>query len=74
MKITAPIMNQSTHDFIADVVGPRVSWPTYLEAIADAIAATNPSFNRERFINRATNGWEQAYEPPILDDWIPYDT
>lgn len=68
-------MSRQHFDFLAETVGPMVGWPSQLHDLADKLAATNPRFNRDKFISRATNAWEEAhqhvYEQPI-DDEIPY--
>lgn len=68
-------MSKQHFDFIADTVGPMVGWPSKLHDLADELAKSNPRFDREKFITRAINAWEQAhqhiYEAPI-DDEIPY--
>jgi hypothetical protein len=53
-------------------VGSVVPWPTHILDIADELARANPSFNKEKFIKRATSKWEERYEPPNVDDTIPY--
>lgn len=57
---------------LADTVGSVVPWPTHILDIADELARANPSFNKEKFIKRATSKWEKRYEPPNVDDTIPY--
>jgi hypothetical protein len=37
-----------------------------------AIKESNPDFDADRFIKRATQVWEANYTPPMLDDSIPY--
>lgn len=68
-------MSRQHFDFIADAVGPMVPWPSALHDLADKLAASNPRFNREKFLSRATNAWEQHHkfivEAP-LDDEIIY--
>jgi hypothetical protein len=65
-------MSKQHFDFIADTVGPMVGWPSHLQTLADELAKSNPRFNREKFISRATNAWEQAHqhivEVPIYDE------
>jgi hypothetical protein len=65
-------MSRQHFDFIADTVGPMVGWPSQLHDLADKLAASNPKFNREKFISRATNAWEEEhkfiYDQPIDDD------
>lgn len=55
-------MSRQHFDFIADTVGPMVGWPSQLHDLADKLAASNPKFNREKFISRATNAWEQEHK------------
>lgn len=57
---------------LADTVGSVVPWPTHILDIADELARANPSFNKEKFIKRATSKWEERHEYPDLNDEIPY--
>ena len=61
---SAPRMTRAHYQFIADNIGPHLSWPSTLHDIADKLAATNPLFDKEKFIQRATKAWEDAH----LDD------
>ena len=45
--MTTPRMSKSHYEFIADKIGPLVSWPSHIHSIADALAATNPKFDRD---------------------------
>lgn len=67
-------MSRQHFDFIADTVGPMVAWPSALHDLADKLAASNPRFNREKFLSRATNAWEKHHkfivETPIDDEII----
>jgi len=72
MATAAPRMSRSHYEFIADQIGPHVAWPSKLHHIADELAATNPLFNKDKFIERATKAWEDNNELPELDDEIPY--
>lgn len=68
-------MSKQHFDFIADQIGPLLYWPTAVQEIADKLVATNPRFDREKFISRATNAWEQHHKymlEDIKDDEIPY--
>ena len=67
-----PRMTRAHYNFIADTIGPMVGWPSHIPAIADELAATNPRFNRERFIERAVKAWEANHKPMEIDDVIPY--
>jgi len=62
---SAPRMTRAHYQFIADNIGPHLSWPSTLRDIADKLAATNPLFDKEKFIQRATKAWEDAH----LDDY-----
>jgi hypothetical protein len=66
------IATDSVFDELADTLGPTASWPTQILVWADAIAADNPHFNKEKFIERATSKWEEHYVPAEIDDHIPY--
>lgn len=69
-------MSKQHFDFIAEKVGPLVGWPSDLHEIADQLQETNPKFNREKFINRATKAWETAnadrFKLEPIEDEIPY--
>lgn len=65
-------MSKQHFDFIADTVGPMVGWPSQLHDLADKLAMSNPRFDREKFINRATAAWEKSYAPKEFEDEIPY--
>jgi len=69
---TAPKLTKETFEFLADELGTIMSWPTALHDVADALAKTNPRFNREKFLRRAMNVWEATHELPDLEDEIPY--
>ena len=70
----APKMTRQHYEFIADMIGPMVGFPSHLLVMADELEKTNPQFNRKKFLDRATKAWEdanpQVMEP--LDDSIPY--
>lgn len=66
-----PRMSRQHFEFIADNIAPMLSWPTHIKDMADLLAASNPNFNREKFIARATKCWEDNYLPPEVDDYIP---
>lgn len=65
-------MSKQHFDFIADTVGPMVGWPSQLHDLADKLAMSNPRFDREKFINRATAAWEKNYVRKEFEDEIPY--
>jgi hypothetical protein len=49
-----------------------MEWPTALHDVADALAKTNPRFDREKFLRRAMNKWEETHEVATIEDSIPY--
>lgn len=58
---TVPKMTRQHFEFIADTI-QRLQWaskidlPYVAQVFADELAATNPNFNRDKFIRRATEG------------------
>ena len=72
MNTLAPILNLQNIPFIADVIAPMLPWPTHIVELADKMAEVNKDFDKEKFLKRALKNWEDNYEPPIIDDSIPY--
>ena len=66
------ILHKQQLDFVADMLGRSVSWPSHLHVFADELEQTNPRFNRDKFIQRATKAWENQYHAGEIDDDIPY--
>lgn len=58
-------------EFIADTVGPVVGWPSQLHELADKLAETNPRFDKNKFLRRATQAWEDNNLEDI-EDQVPY--
>ena len=86
-KRSTPRFTRRDFEFLADHITPHLHWPTGIEKIADELARTNPRFNRDKWVNRATNVWEEhaveqlaeihnaqvfAESSNDLDDEIPY--
>ena len=67
-----PLMQQRHFEYLADEVAPLLPWPSAIIEMADRLADTNPKFNKEKFISRATTAWEAAHPPQDLNDDIPY--
>ena len=67
------LMQQRHFEYLADNVAPLLAWPTQISKMADELAETNPRFNKEKFIQRATKAWEAANPMEELDDHIPHD-
>tara|TARA_R110000737_G_C14529007_1_gene476848 strand:- start:822 stop:1019 length:198 start_codon:yes stop_codon:yes gene_type:complete len=65
-------MSRQHYEFIADLMGPMVAWPSHLNDIADALEKTNPKFVRKKFLDRATKAWEDNNNIGELDDEIRY--
>lgn len=68
------MMTRKDFEWIADRFGPLVYSPTTIEQIADELEATNPRFNREKFVQRAIAQWEKHNDWRMRDviDEIPY--
>ena len=64
-------MTRQHFEWLADKVAPVLPWPTHIEVLADELAATNPRFDRSKFVARAVKNWEDNYNPPEIDDTIP---
>lgn len=52
-------------EFIADEVAPLLSWVTGIEELADKLKRTNPRFDRDKFVRRATQNWEAKYQSSL---------
>jgi len=65
-------LSRQHFEYIADLMGPLVTWPSHIHSIADELERTNPKFNRDKFIQRATTAWENNHELPSINDNIPY--
>lgn len=52
-------------EFIADDVAPLLSWVTGIEELADKLESTNPKFDRDKFVRRATQNWEARYQSSL---------
>lgn len=69
----APNMTRQHYEFIADHIAPKVEWPSHLHDIADTLAATNPRFDKQKFLVRATKAWENNnLQQEQIDDEIMY--
>lgn len=57
-------------EFMADEVAPLLGWATGVEELADKLKSTNPRFDRDKFVRRATQNWEQRYKLSLeeIDD------
>ena len=69
---TAPRWTKKDFEYFADLIGPLVGWPSHLHEVADGLEATNPRFDRVKFIRRATKAWEDKHDYAPIDDEIPY--
>ena len=71
---STPKFTRRDFEFIADYIMPHMSWATGIEQVADELKRTNPNFNRDKFVDRATKVWEEHYERgrEDFDDEIPY--
>ena len=66
------LMQRRHYEYIADNVAPLMAWPSAIVAMAEKLQDTNPHFNKEKFIQRATAAWEKANPMEDIDDDIPY--
>ena len=74
MPRSTPNFTRRDFEFIADYIMPHMSWATGIEQVADELKRTNPRFNRDKFVERATKNWEERYmqgQENLYDD-IPY--
>tara|TARA_R110000824_G_scaffold202953_6_gene387218 strand:+ start:2853 stop:3059 length:207 start_codon:yes stop_codon:yes gene_type:complete len=67
-----PLMQQRHFEYLADKVAPLLPWPSAIIEMADRLADTNPKFNKDKFISRATTAWEEAHPIGEMNDDIPY--
>ena len=67
-----PKMTRAHYQYLSDIFGSVVPWPHSLEGIADELAKTNPRFDRDKFIRRATEQWEKTHAVDPIEDSIPY--
>ena len=61
MRRSTPNFTRRDFEFIADYIMPHMSWATGIEQVADELKRTNPRFNRDKFVERATKNWEERY-------------
>jgi hypothetical protein len=47
-----------------------MGWPSQIVEMANRLKKTNPRFNKEKFLKRAVDAWEQANPVPDIDDEI----
>lgn len=66
------LMQQRHFEYLADKVAPLMGWPSQIVEMADRLAETNPRFNKEKFLQRATEAWEKANPMEDVNDEIPY--
>lgn len=66
------LMQQRHFEYLADKVAPLMGWPSQIVEMADRLAETNPRFNKEKFLQRATEAWEKANPMENINDEIPY--
>ena len=64
-------MTRQHFEWLADELAPLLPWPTHIQGLADKLAETNPRFDKGKFIARAVKNWEDNYNPPEIDDFIP---
>ena len=67
-------LSKQHFEFLADEVAPLLSWVTGIEELADKLKKTNPDFDRDKVVRRATKNWEDKYQSSLeeINDDIPY--
>lgn len=68
-------MTPSTSDAIVEMLIEQVApgmWPPAIERLADQLQAIVPGFDRDRFVRRAIENWEDVQNIRDFDDEIPY--
>ena len=66
------LMQQRHFEYLADEVAPLMGWPSQIAEMADRLAKTNPRFNKEKFLKRAVDAWEEANPMEKINDEVPY--
>ena len=56
-----PRFTRQDFEFIADEIAPMLSHPSQISTLAATLRVTNKNFNRDRFIDRATQAWEDEH-------------
>lgn len=71
---STPKFTRRDFEFIADEIAPLLGWATGVKEVAQKLKATNPNFDYDRFVNRATEAWERNHlaQAEDIDDEIPY--
>tara|TARA_R100000951_G_scaffold29283_1_gene25373 strand:- start:4380 stop:4586 length:207 start_codon:yes stop_codon:yes gene_type:complete len=64
------LMQQRHFEYLADEVAPLMGWPSQIVEMANRLKKTNPRFNKEKFLKRAVDAWEQANPMPDIEDEI----
>ena len=59
-------MSKQHYEFLTDEVLPLMASPSSLEEVADKLGDTNPLFNRDVFMARAQEKWEQNNIPKAM--------
>ena len=59
-------MSKQHYEFLTDEVLPLMASPSSLEEVADKLGDTNPLFNRDVFMARALEKWEQNNIPEAM--------
>ena len=54
-----PKFTRQHFELMADTIAPMMFAPTDIERMADILAHTNDRFDREKFVRRATEAWEE---------------
>ncbi len=66
------LMQQRHFEYLADEVAPLMGWPSQIVEMANRLAKTNPRFDKEKFLKRACDAWEEANPMEKINDEVPY--
>jgi hypothetical protein len=66
-------LTRQHYEFFADEIAPMLPWATGIQELADKLKHTNPRFDRDKFVRRATQNWEAKYQSSLeeINDDIP---
>ena len=68
-----PKFTKQHFELMADTIAPMMFSPTDIERMADILAHTNHRFDREKFVRRATEAWEEKnLKPEDMEDTYEY--
>jgi hypothetical protein len=71
--MTIPKFTRQHFVLLADTIAPMMFSPTDIERMADILAHTNDRFDRDKFVRRATEAWEEKnIRPEDMEETYEY--